>query len=464
MLIVRTSICASLIPLIVGSHKEVAVAAHASGDGTTLDSTDLGSDFYTVSSTSAGTVIPPAWTTSAALLADIERAMPNPSFSSGLGVDLSRNTDVTPIGTVMLANLLAQTVDSVIYEVVLEGDRSGRRFVAKYLNDCTDVLSRRPGVTLSKEHSMLMLAKDTGVTPNVYYLSPMIEIKVGGSVKTKSVTFSKHWVACQRLGAKVQMMLQDKGGDTVDSHMALIRNIHPGSPTILRAGLYIGLKTISMLDGLHGLGILHGDIHGGNILFKHPKSSPALYDASIDDLMLVDLGMATLLSVGFNTATSAPLESHLNPMNLSPWHLAGERLGRRDDVYRAIEMMAVMLSGGKLDAAFNKVLETQWMSASHGGKQVLSDAALAALTVHSMRLAKSYNLFTHDPELGYECLGGMGLEDSHRIEFESGLQSVMNLVKSLTGPDDEPPYADMIRILQGLIDKLDGLYPPRVTA
>ena len=66
-----------------------------------------------------------------------------------------------------------------------------------------------------------------------------------------------------------------------------------GSPKFVEAVLTFALKALDLLETLHHSGVLHGDIHVGNIVFKVPRGDdPEKYNRLADEPTLIDLGEA----------------------------------------------------------------------------------------------------------------------------------------------------------------------------
>ena len=86
--------------------------------------------------------------------------------------------DLTPMGKIVSVATLATTGDSVLREVVLESEPE-KKLVAKYTNDCSQKLMEPWGGDLHplvSEYAFLMVTNATGITPNVYNLSPMTQV------------------------------------------------------------------------------------------------------------------------------------------------------------------------------------------------------------------------------------------------------------------------------------------------
>jgi serine/threonine protein kinase len=92
-----------------------------------------------------------------------------------------------------------------------------------------------------------------------------------------------------------------------------------------------GRRTIELLKQLYDAGFIHGDVHSGNVAMRSGQ------------LILMDFGFSHFFPE-MNPYTRIDLsKTSLTRPLLSPWHLNGSQIGRRDDVFRAIETTADLL-------------------------------------------------------------------------------------------------------------------------
>ena len=144
------------------------------------------------------------------------------------------------------------------------------------------------------------------------------------------------------------------------------------------------VKSIKMLRELHSIGIVHGDFHYGNIAFR--KSTTMSADACTDsaaslldslaarrkpamtttpddddlDLVFIDFGSSKFFSS--TVVESGPGGDWLRyyfmePTLLSLFQLSGSPIGPRDDIYRAVEAFANVVSRNKLSELFDLALK-----------------------------------------------------------------------------------------------------------
>ena len=140
---------------------------------------------------------------------------------------------------------------------------------------------------------------------------------------------------------------------------------------------------------------------------------------------------------------------------LSVWNLEGERTGRRDDVYRVIEMMAFILSDcnrteGIKDMMADKVLPIP-TGAGAAEAEAAADERIKIRYELIRQYKKDYPLFQPSPILGSggSC-DGIGLGDKMRTTLQNVLEQVANSVRELSHPDMAPNYESIILKLRKL--------------
>ena len=147
------------------------------------------------------------------------------------------------------------------------------------------------------------------------------------------------------LDAKCAMTItvSDYAGRNTVSKFGPPDSTHRGGDPLLpvtpRQVAAIAARLIEMLREVHQAGIVHGDIHGGNIVMS---------DVDAPTLKLIDFGRA-------ETFVDIPTGLHIlpiplliamsmrNPALLAPFELEGDIPTRRDDMYRLSEILCVLL-------------------------------------------------------------------------------------------------------------------------
>jgi serine/threonine protein kinase len=101
-----------------------------------------------------------------------------------------------------------------------------------------------------------------------------------------------------------------------------------------------GIKMIELLKKLHSKNVIHGDAHLGNFAMR--RTDP-------DELMLIDFGRAQYVGPTEIASVKTRSDFCTNTVRLHPfytkWEIKGCNHAFRDDVYRAVEMTAVIMHG-----------------------------------------------------------------------------------------------------------------------
>ena len=359
--------------------------------------------------------------------------------------------DLTPMGKIVSVATLATTGDSVLREVVLESEPE-KKLVAKYTNDCSQKLMEPWGGDLHplvSEYAFLMVTNATGITPNVYYLSPETKLVSDLSSKSKSSVFSEHAAYCLDKHASLRLMVLDKVGVSIEDYLGWLRANRPGDSArdYLLAVLRFGKESIRLIWQLHEMGLLHGDIHGKNIMLKKPKGSMAEYDWKNDDLVLIDLGFARFFPDEIGTVELRGYIPGLNLFFLSPWHIRGNRIGRRDDLFRVLEMMASLLSDGKLDEGIIAIYKRAHRNVVEKGNP-FDKHTLQADVLYNYKT--SCNLFLFDNDLRSSTCENMGLKLEEKTIVQTRLEKMKNDILAIDSVDSIPQYGYFISEIESI--------------
>ena len=355
-------------------------------------------------------------------------------------VDGSTDRDECPLGVIEWdMKPLARSTVSVIWNVRLlpRGDESKRMrlpeepLVAKMVHNCGDLASGRTVADsdpLANEYRFLELLSETGgLVPKTYYLSPSAPMAFPAESDKRPRYLSNmlpNWEAvgkCIERGSSVRYMIQAKAGRSLEDYFIKLRPMVP--PTeFVKAVIHALSVVVGMLKKLHGLGIEHGDIHAQNIMLRVPKDGPVdIADIGApDSLVFIDFEMASFYpGKKKRSASSAALVPKRNPLFLSPWQLAGKESGPKDDVYRAVEMAAHLLSPrtqrargapveGSIDVAvadlMERTIQTFERKEANQHRGPLTDDQVVDIQKQVSAWYKHHcHLFAYDIALGTEC-------------------------------------------------------------
>jgi serine/threonine protein kinase len=226
---------------------------------------------------------------------------------------------------------------------------SVQRVVVKYVTEC------RGDISLIKEYSVRKIINETSISPKVYYLSPAGLITSDqlplGTTRFMGINTEKNIEDYARRGASVRFMIQEQAGPSLDAFARYYKNSR--SPMFAKGMLKIIRRLLDRIKCLHSFGILHGNIHAENIVYQSPVKT--IGDINKTAFRLIDFAHAVFFSSQFDSPIDGKHYSSMNTKYLSPWQLAGERMGPRDDIYQLVIMLGDLLSKRKYRAGIERV-------------------------------------------------------------------------------------------------------------
>ena len=260
---------------------------------------------------------------------DLQNRLFAPSLSGKMD-----NCENTRVGRLCFAHRpLAVTETSTIQSVT--GNDS---IVVKYQMD--GIEADKMVHPLLIDFWFLKIVEPFGISPKPLAVSPpaaMVHVRswkgnFGASKEDLAVSVSD--------SATIRYSVMERVGESLQNHM----EAHPDKRLSLRKSLLIGIEIIKLLRKLHEeVGIVHGDIHAGNVCFRS--------NANDTDLVLIDYGRAFFIADHEADESVRPSGSW-NHALFTPWELDGFFPGRRDDVFRAMLVIATLING----AGFNTLL------------------------------------------------------------------------------------------------------------
>jgi len=190
-----------------------------------------------------------------------------------------------------------------------------------------------------------------GLSPNVYYLSP--PIKLVRSHFWSRIKYERFMdgkipnVSCTRRdGSKVlgvvRYMIMERVGKSVYAQMMTYNDpLKPANRGRLpfRDAIRYGVRMIHLLKILHGVDIIHGDAHMGNFASR-------LDDPS--ELMMIDFGRARIIGPvevqNVDVSKFCTYKNFIHPYT-GKWEMRSCKPAFRDDVYRVIQGVAMIMHG-----------------------------------------------------------------------------------------------------------------------
>jgi hypothetical protein len=162
------------------------------------------------------------------------------------------------------------------------------------------------------------------------YLSPPSLFPVTATRKTTFAMTVSEWEKCKNHHATVRFVVLPRAMQCLNKlRMAEVT-------THLHSLLSAGALLVRTIANLHNVaGIIHGDIHAGNICFL-----------TTGQVVLIDFGKAGFVEEEEHEP-SRPALKYVHPAQ-SPWQMAGFRSARRDDIFKALFTLADTVHRGKL--------------------------------------------------------------------------------------------------------------------
>lgn len=251
-----------------------------------------------------------------------------------------------------------------------------KRVIVKYTNNCMES-SPYDEHPLIKEYIITKYLGGYNLAPKAHFLSPAGVLtgeipfeQLASRIKSKSIESVAGYSKCVNSNRQVRYIVQELVGPTWSNYFAYLSKLfsenkgaEAGLKTIL-SDLKIAISALRLVQKVHEWGIMHNDIHAGNIAFLDPslEFSHIYKNPSSFEMVLIDFGMA---KVFFDWKDSWSSSHGLNPVLLSPWQLEASctRSGPRDDVIRIIDSIAQHLNPvltKYLNVAFRNIVANKY--------------------------------------------------------------------------------------------------------
>jgi serine/threonine protein kinase len=192
---------------------------------------------------------------------------------------------------------------------------------------------------LVKDFYFLDVLGPLGVSPQVHSLSAPAKITQLNHKTTFNIEPADMVDEFLLRAPILRYLVMERTGGSID--MLLKRH----GPQSLVWSLKMGIELIKLLKTLHDMRIIHGDIHQGNVVFSHPS------EYRIEEgLKLIDFGRAAYAQ---SHSTQQLKRLIVHPM-FSPWMMENHACSYRDDLYQALQVMAIAMSGRELYEALDR--------------------------------------------------------------------------------------------------------------
>jgi hypothetical protein len=225
----------------------------------------------------------------------------------------------------VLGDLVVRTKYSTLFFI-----KKFSRAIVKYQTDCFTESVVHP---LLRDAWFLSELADSGMVPQIHYVSPPAGLPDRVTLKTRFLMSDSDWSRCllAQRAPTVRFMVMER---IDEDFYALLRRIQP---SVLEA-ITITHKLLRGIKYMHSKGIVHGDIHPGNLGLIHGD------DGSLR-ILFFDFGSAFFVEEkeGFPDLEAEPRS--LVHCLYSHWNIEGFRFGYRDDVFKALMVLAFLIHG-----------------------------------------------------------------------------------------------------------------------
>ena len=330
-------------------------------------------------------------------------------------------TESSPVGNFTLKSLIHVGNFSSVYTV-----HETRQFLIKYQCNCAETANINP---LLRDAWFSEMATELGISARIFFVSPPEPLPVSRTRKMPFTMTDEKWLSCLRNGGEVRYMVMERiMGETILE----IQLRKPRGMIELHHALAI-LDNLNLhLMNLHDLDIVHGDIHAGNVMLStDAKGNRKMH--------VIDYGEAFFSYPNESNEPICTVGEWTHELT-SPWQIMGQPWGKRDDMYRALDLFARMING------------PEWLS------HVRNLTQAGHMELLKWRLTG--DLFTvprHIPTLvdpfATNRLNVLPITVS---AIKTKLKNILNLVRGLDDINQPLPYEEVHNIINEIIALLKG--------
>lgn len=245
------------------------------------------------------------------------------------------------------------------------------------------------------------------ISPTVLFLSPPVLIPSIQNWKINFALYAKDLEYCQEIRSSIRLIVEERVGRDLE-HCLYLQSVLgvPEGKELVRFATRAFIRVIQLLQKLHEIGFIHGDIHYGNIAFQNYEAheGEGCDFENPESLLLIDFGLAEFFPADFGKNEQSPdtLYARGNPEVLSLFELKGYRRSRRDDVLRAFEMYIDIITSRKVSEMFRLLIEKLSKPANKGidiYKQMAIVKRRLLLTTDHDHDKRCQTVFEETPEL-----------------------------------------------------------------
>ena len=403
----------------------------------------------------------------AATRSKLDNFVPDSHHALTLGTNV---VEETSIGKVLadLSKAPMVSSSSLIYFASLE---NGRKVVMKFTNNC-DALganaecscSDHPTDELLVEGRFATAVNDLEVVPRILFLSSSKQLHDLEAPQVQTEVLTSHPVlktTCLGMPhPAVRMMVQERAGVDIFGFWLhaedLMNRKPPAMRWVFKSFIRVVIQVIERLQTLHEHGIIHGDIRIEKVAFANPDKPVASLDPKVDKIVLLDLSEARFFPAEIGSAETGKPHLGLDPESMSPWQLAHYRIGRRDDIFRTVQMLAKLLSFGDASDRWSAARIEKFPRKVNDKFSAQVGASKISNKLVNLAHVKMYgNFFEPDDRFGYQ---GVCPRYNLRDKFCMWLEGFLREVRAIPTVDDRPNYPFYLSRLAGVIGDMERDY------
>ena len=252
-----------------------------------------------------------------------------------------------------------------VYNIVDDPNKVIRYNVISFTDD-----SKRGFCSTATNYWFLKRLEYLNIAPKVYYYSAPLDpkdVKLKGEdyIGKTQIIPSKDSETKQ----EIRFMIMEKVGPAIYSYMCSL----PERKTTFVDAIRIGGQIIEMIETLHALNIVHGDIHMGNVAIHNNR------------LVMIDFGRSEIISEDEQMERCMKVRSSywLSP-RISCWEMQKYSYSYRDDLYRWLQVMAGCMYGDKY---------ISYMDHVNYGKEEWSDEVYDAMRNYAIDMKLKGDIF-----------------------------------------------------------------------
>ena len=318
--------------------------------------------------------------------------------------------ETTPVGELILGRRVSGSTQSVLFEI-----GNSTNALIKYQMNCMENFEGKffnevPVHPLVRDYFFLRAAKNTGIVPNTFFLSPPSFLCPDKSGKCAFRIPDDEFIQCRKDFAALRYMVMER---VRGSDLHQFKNSYPSGVVPLNTVLWIGIALIDALEKLHvEAHVVHGDIHASNIVLE---TEGVVNETA--KIKFVDFGRASWNGIQTNVPTRS--RHFTTDVLFSRWELLGYPVSARDDVDRAMHTTARLMNARQYSDYEDSIMK-------HG--------------THAVELHKDTSAVFYIPGIKNSM---EEFSPMTQISLKSRFDQIVELVKSMTDINSVPKYAEI---------------------